>query len=71
MTKTDHEEHVADTGGEERLLGRIGCTWAFVVEPDEKVGAETHDLPEDEQPKEGNPQGPCRAYRNRTMSNSA
>ena len=50
--QANHEEHVADTGGQERLLGSVGCAGAFVVEPDQQVGTQPHQLPEDEQPKE-------------------
>ena len=51
--QADHEEHVADTGGEEGFLGSVGCAWSFVVESDEQVGTQTHQFPEDEQPEEG------------------
>ena len=51
--QTDNEEDVTNTCGEERLLCRIGCTWLFVIESDEKIGTKTHQFPEDEEPKEG------------------
>ena len=50
--QTDHEEHVANTGGQEGLLGSIGSAGAFVVEADEEIGTQTHQFPENEQPEE-------------------
>ena len=50
--QTNHEEDVAHTGGQKRLLGRISSAGAFVVEADEQVGTQSHQFPEDEQPEE-------------------
>ena len=50
--ETHHQEHVTYTGGQKRLLGSVGSAGALVVEPDEEIGTQTHQFPEDEQPEE-------------------
>ena len=50
--QSNHEEYIAYTRSQECLLGCGGCTRFFPIEADEKVRTETHDFPEDEQPKE-------------------
>ena len=50
--EADHQEHVPNTGGEEGFLGSVSGAGPLVVEPDEQVRAETHQLPENEEPEE-------------------
>ena len=41
----DNESGIADAVGDERLVGGVGGTLALIIETDEQVGANTHQLP--------------------------